>query len=38
MKVYRLAFLAFLSPWNCFDRFAWSDTADAPVAAPIVAE
>ncbi len=33
MKLYRLALVAFLIPWNCFDRLAWSDTIDAPNAA-----
>ncbi len=33
MKLYRLALVVFLIPWNCFDRLAWSDTVDAPSAA-----
>jgi hypothetical protein len=35
MKLYRLAFLALLIPWHCFDSFAWSPPIDAPVTAPI---
>ncbi len=35
MKVYRLAFLAFLIPWNCFDSFAWSGSVDSPTVAQL---
>ncbi len=35
MKLYRLAFVMFLIPWNCFDSFAWSGSVDAPSVAQL---